>query len=71
MPEPCMFELSIRLSNQAMCEREDIAHALEKTADRVRLSGLNGGGVRDLNGNTVGTWLVTGWPAGEEAEAAC
>lgn len=52
-----MFTLEIELGNAAMCEAEHVAEALEQIAQRVR-GGEDDGRVRDLNGNTVGTWSV-------------
>lgn len=62
------FNLSIRLGNDAMQTGRDVAEALRKAADRVEsthddvnLDDWNGlsGGIRDLNGASVGRWEVT------------
>jgi hypothetical protein len=55
------FNLTIALGNDAMQNGDDIAEALRHTASRVEAGGLEtlqSGPVRDLNGNTVGSWEV-------------
>lgn len=58
------FKLKIKLGNEAMQNGHDIAGALRKIAvvvgDYNEVSPGMGGGIRDLNGNTVGEWEVTG-----------
>ena len=57
------FSLKIKLGNEAMQTPEDVAAALRSVAqavDRVGVSSGEYGTIRDLNGNTVGSWRVTG-----------
>ncbi len=58
------FKLKIKLGYAAMQNGEDIAPALRTVAttigDYSEVSPGMGGGIRDLNGNTVGEWSVTG-----------
>lgn len=58
------FTLKIDLGNAAMSSPEDVAGALESVAAKVR-DGRDEGGIRDLNGNTVGRWTVS-YPALED-----
>jgi hypothetical protein len=58
-----MFELKITLGNDAMQTPTDVAAALKDLAEKLELIGdgpvdpYDGSGkIRDLNGNTVGTW---------------
>lgn len=59
---PATFTLTIELGSNAMSDRDDVAEALEKLTKYLR--GTSGdwegelGSVRDLNGNTVGSWSV-------------
>jgi hypothetical protein len=51
------FKVEIKLGNDAMQTPEDVADALEKVARELRQDGWRGfctGGIRDINGNTVG-----------------
>lgn len=50
------FKLRIRLGNAAMMNGADVADALRRVADVVQDSGDDSAGIRDLNGNTVGSW---------------
>jgi len=57
------FELELTLGNEAMVSGEDIAWALRNLADKLErtygcadMETEDKGRVRDLNGNTVGTW---------------
>ena len=50
------FRLGIELGNDAMQTPEDVADALRDIADRIERGDLTGGGIRDENGNTVGSW---------------
>lgn len=56
------FTLGITLGNDAMQTAEDIAAALESVAATLRDAGgfdeFAGGGIRDLNGDVVGSWMV-------------
>lgn len=57
------FTLSIELGNEAMQDSEDVAHALRTVAGKVAeyyapLEGGERGSIRDLNGNTCGSWEV-------------
>jgi hypothetical protein len=59
------FTLKINLGNDAMQTPEDVAEALRNAAVKVAMQGGNfdagdGAGIRDENGNTVGSWKVTG-----------
>lgn len=61
------FTLTIELGNEAMQTGYDVADALREIADRIYPRGLTEhrnavslvGLVRDINGNTVGSWQVT------------
>ena len=55
------LELTITLGNAAMTSGEDLALALREVANKLDLYGCTdmvkeNGRIRDLNGNTVGTW---------------
>lgn len=50
-----MFTLTIETGNDAMQTREDVARALREVAEALD-GGREGGYVRDLNGNTVGSY---------------
>lgn len=56
------FTLTIELGNDAMQDYVDIASALTKLSERLSDVGgaakYDGGGVMDLNGNSVGSWEV-------------
>jgi len=55
------FTLDIDLGNDAMRSPEDIAHALETVAHRLRNeSDGDTAPIRDTNGNTVGEWAYRG-----------
>ena len=59
------FNLKIRLGNDAMQTRADIEAALRDLGQNLRYmsdppANGDGGLVRDINGNTVGLWKVTG-----------
>lgn len=56
MSEP-MFTLEIELGNEAMEETSHVANALREVADRLE-GGFPEGGIRDLNGNTVGSYRI-------------
>jgi hypothetical protein len=55
-----MFTLKIRLGNDAMQDPADVAEALERVARELRDSGFRPTRIKDLNGNTVGEWKLTG-----------
>lgn len=64
------FQLTIRLGNDTMQTARDLAEALRDAAQIVEsyYNGLSKDGlhsIRDVNGNTVGQWQVTG---GEDQE---
>ena len=55
----------ITLGNEAMQTGEDVADALQKALKKIRPAFWDSRGypavdIRDLNGNTVGQWKVTG-----------
>jgi hypothetical protein len=59
-----IFNLSIELGTAAMQTTHDVADALRSAALDVEDAGymlVRGmtGAVRDINGNTVGVWMVT------------
>lgn len=56
-----MFTLNIATGNEAMQDPADIADALRRLADRLEaIHGWIGNGtIRDLNGNTVGSFALT------------
>jgi hypothetical protein len=56
-----MFKLKITLGNEAMQTPQDIASVLFVLAAKLELMNLGpvdhqNGNIRDLNGNTVGSW---------------
>ena len=51
------FTLRIKLGNDAMQNREDVANALNLVADGVEY--LDRGSILDYNGNKVGEWRFT------------
>jgi hypothetical protein len=60
------FDLGIKLGNAAMCKPEHVVLALQDAADQVE-RGLEVGRLRDLNGNTVGSWTVS-YPEADDGE---
>jgi hypothetical protein len=58
------FTLEIELGNAEMQTPDHVAEALNRTADKLWNTGWahnpreEGGSVRDLNGNRVGSWEV-------------
>jgi hypothetical protein len=55
------FTLTIKLGNEAMQTRQDIAGALEDLADHFRAfedSKRVRGIIRDANGNSFGSWEI-------------
>lgn len=55
-----MFKLSFSIDNAAFHEgygREETARILKETAQKVE-EGYNSGKIRDINGNTIGSWEV-------------
>ena len=55
---PSTFTLTMDLSNEAMQEAWDVASALRVVSGRVD-AGATSGPVQDMNGNTIGTFLLT------------
>lgn len=62
-----IFTLSIHLGNDAMQTPADLALALRELADKVAVPDsretyapalADSGAIRDVNGNTVGTWDI-------------
>jgi hypothetical protein len=53
------FELKIATGNAAMQTADAVASALRDVAQRLN-QGFALGSVSDDNGNTVGTWVLTG-----------
>lgn len=53
------FKLTIRLGNDAMQAGPDVAQALREVADRIENDLEARGNIRDLNGNTVGSFEAT------------
>jgi len=51
------FTLQIELGNEAMQTPDDIADALQRTASHVQ-AGYGNGTIRDLNGNSVGSYDI-------------
>ena len=70
------FTLEIELGNAAMSTPLNVARALDTVAARLR-NGEREGRIRDVNGNTCGTWAIAhdtgeacakcGRPSGEGA----
>lgn len=60
------FKMEIELGNAAMLTPADVSEALREAAkklDGVEPALIGGGltgAIRDINGNTVGTWKFTG-----------
>ncbi len=52
-----MFTVSIEFGNDAMQTGTDVADALDDIARKLR-GGYESGSVRDINGNTVGSWQL-------------
>lgn len=55
------FTLTLKLGNAAMQTPEDVADALRRAAESVILAtrvGVTNQGIRDENGNTVGSWTL-------------
>ena len=56
---PLTFALTIELGNEEMQTSEDVAAALLRVAATCQMQGMDGPHViRDINGNTVGSWAV-------------
>jgi hypothetical protein len=56
------FTLIIELGNDAMQDGRNVADALRKLAGRIEdndFRRVDGGGIMDLNGNSVGKWEVS------------
>lgn len=56
----CRFAVSIALGNDAMQTPQDVAKALREIAEKLDTTGPSRGPVIDRNGNTVGTFTLTG-----------
>lgn len=57
------FKLEIELGNAAMLTAENVAGALNRVSYELDTSETPGGlsgNIRDINGNTVGSWKFTG-----------
>jgi sulfur carrier protein ThiS len=55
-----MFQLQIKIGNEAMQTASDVADALRMVAERLDERGFDEPGiVRDINGNLVGAWEKT------------
>jgi sulfur carrier protein ThiS len=55
-----MFQLQIKLGNEAMQTASDVADALRRVAERLDERGFDAPSiVRDANGNLVGAWERT------------
>lgn len=52
------FKLHIKLGNDAMSTKDDIANALRELADKLDRTSDDSGRIRDYNGNTVGEWEI-------------
>lgn len=52
------FNLTIKLGNDAMSTKDDIARALRDLAGKLDRTDSDSGRVRDDNGNTVGSWEI-------------
>jgi hypothetical protein len=57
IPEMDVFVCRIRLGNAEMQTREDIARCLTEVQELLR-SGWDGKLIRDINGNTVGSFQI-------------
>ena len=55
------FTLEITLGNAVMQTSDDVAEALGGVADSL-LAGVQSGTIRDINGNTVGSWNLPTLP---------
>jgi hypothetical protein len=49
------FTLTIKLGNEAMKSASDVSKALEEVSRRMGTN-IEEGKIRDINGNTVGSW---------------
>jgi hypothetical protein len=56
---PDQFTLTLELGNEAMQTLDDIADTLRELADKLSTSYDTEGKVRDANGNTIGTFVVS------------
>lgn len=57
---PIYFKLDVELGNAAMRSPAHLANALKRVSDRIRLHEIHegeSGKIRDINGNTVGSWV--------------
>lgn len=50
------FTLTVKLGNEAMKTRDDVAKALRHAADALQAGLADEGAIRDDNGNRVGGW---------------
>lgn len=58
-----MFTLTIKTDNAAFDEGDkglEVARILRELANRLETQSQTSGTLRDANGNTVGTWKLTG-----------
>ena len=58
------FSLNIELGNETMQTPDDVAEALLRVIARLQ-DGHKEGAIRDLNGNTVGTFALASFPLDE------
>lgn len=58
MAHDSKFKLHIKLGNDAMSTKDDVANALRELADKLDRTGDDSGNIRDYNGNTVGKWEI-------------
>jgi hypothetical protein len=67
-----VFIIRLNLGNAAMRTPGDVANALRRTADsldrmdRYTMGRQTDGLIKDINGNTVGSWGVRAWPDEED-----
>lgn len=62
------FVLRIRLGNDGMCDRYDVADVLDRVTLEMRLEDHDGKLILDENGNTVGSWAFHLHAAKDEGE---
>ena len=51
------LSLTVNLDNDAMQDRYDVAYIIRNAAEAIE-QGQESGGLYDINGNKVGTWLI-------------
>ena len=52
-----MFKMKFQTENAAFENDQEVVRILKEVAEKIK-NGASGGKIRDINGNTVGSWEV-------------